>query len=201
MQKKYDKLAEQGDRPKRIYIEKYSYLIENLYKNNYDWKKISANHLIFKTNRNIILKNTINEWRKNMKALITTLITLVFLFTAPAFAKGPGGAGKGVQNRERVREHVKTRSRVMEGEAGDKVEKIKKRKREQAKERIKEAKEAKEEKQEMVKEKTKKAKKGLEKQREKKSEQVQKELGKGSEKGQEARETRKKWWKFFEKGE
>jgi hypothetical protein len=44
MQKKYDKLAEQGDRPKRIYIEKYSYLIENLYKNNYDWKKISANH-------------------------------------------------------------------------------------------------------------------------------------------------------------
>ena len=117
-----------------------------------------------------------------MKALITTLIALVFLFAAPAFAKGPGGAGKGVQNRERVREHVKTRSRVMEGEAGDKVEKIKKRKREQAKERIKEAKEAKEDKQEKVKEKNKKAKKGLEKQREKKAEQVQKELGKGSEK-------------------
>jgi len=44
MQKKYDELAEQGDRPKRTYIEKYSYLIENLYKNNYDWKKISENH-------------------------------------------------------------------------------------------------------------------------------------------------------------
>jgi hypothetical protein len=34
-----------------------------------------------------------------------------------------------------------------------------------------------------------------------KSEQVQKELGKGSEEGQEAREMRKKWWKFWGKGE
>ena len=44
MQEKYDEIAEQGERPKRTYIEKYSYLIENLYKNNYDWKKISENH-------------------------------------------------------------------------------------------------------------------------------------------------------------
>ena len=44
MQKKYDEIAENGERPKRTYIEKYSYLIENLYKNNYDWKKISENH-------------------------------------------------------------------------------------------------------------------------------------------------------------
>jgi glycogen debranching enzyme len=44
MQKKYDELAEQGNRPKRTYIEKYSYLIENLYKNNYNWGKISGNH-------------------------------------------------------------------------------------------------------------------------------------------------------------
>ncbi|MDL2124450.1 MAG: hypothetical protein LWX51_15555, partial [Deltaproteobacteria bacterium] len=34
-----------------------------------------------------------------------------------------------------------------------------------------------------------------------KFEQVQKELGKGSEEGQEAREMRKKWWKFWGKGE
>ncbi|MCD4805454.1 MAG: hypothetical protein K8R07_07240 [Desulfobacterales bacterium] len=132
-----------------------------------------------------------------MKALIAALITLVFLFTAPAFAKGPGGAGKGVQNRERVREHVNTRSRVMKGVASDKGVKI--RKMEQK--RLKQTEEIKEEKQERVKEKSKKAKKGLEKQREKKSEQVQKELGKGSEKGQEARETRKKWWKFLGEGE
>jgi len=39
--------------------------------------------------------------------------------------------------------------------------------------------------------------KGLEKQQTKKAEQVQKELGKGSEKGQAMREEhRKKWWKF-----
>jgi len=44
VQKKYDELSEQGDRPKRTYIEKYSYLIENLYNHNYDWKKISENH-------------------------------------------------------------------------------------------------------------------------------------------------------------
>jgi hypothetical protein len=40
--------------------------------------------------------------------------------------------------------------------------------------------------------------KGLEKQKEKKSAQVQKELGKGSAQGQEARQQRKKWWKFWE---
>ncbi len=39
---------------------------------------------------------------------------------------------------------------------------------------------------------------GLEKQREKKAEQEQKELDKGSEQGQESREGRKKWWKFWE---
>ena len=39
--------------------------------------------------------------------------------------------------------------------------------------------------------------KGLEKQREKKAEQVQKELNKGSETGREARQNRKKWWKFW----
>jgi glycogen debranching enzyme len=44
MQKKYDEIAEQGARPRRAYIEKYSYLVENLYKNNYDWKNIAENH-------------------------------------------------------------------------------------------------------------------------------------------------------------
>jgi glutaredoxin len=44
MQEKYDKIAEQGERPKRTYIEKYSYLIENMFKYNYDWQKIAENH-------------------------------------------------------------------------------------------------------------------------------------------------------------
>jgi hypothetical protein len=40
---------------------------------------------------------------------------------------------------------------------------------------------------------------GMEKQREMKMDQEQKELGKGSEQGQETREEhRKKWWKFWE---
>lgn len=39
--------------------------------------------------------------------------------------------------------------------------------------------------------------KGQEKQKAKKSVQTQKELGKGSEKGQQARRERKKWWKFW----
>ncbi len=47
-----------------------------------------------------------------------------------------------------------------------------------------------------------KAVKGLEKQREKKAEQVRKEMGKGSEKGQEMREQHsRKWWKFWGGGE
>ncbi len=40
--------------------------------------------------------------------------------------------------------------------------------------------------------------KGLEKQRERKTFQEQKESDKGSEKGQESRLKRKKWWKFWE---
>jgi len=40
--------------------------------------------------------------------------------------------------------------------------------------------------------------KGMEKQREMKAEQEQKELGKGSAQGQESREQRKKWWRFWE---
>jgi hypothetical protein len=48
------------------------------------------------------------------------------------------------------------------------------------------------------KEKKNKEIKGLEKQREKKSAQIQKELGKGSAQGQEARQQRKKWYKFWE---
>ncbi len=40
--------------------------------------------------------------------------------------------------------------------------------------------------------------KGLARQTEKKAEQEQKELERGSEKGREARQVRKKWWKFWD---
>ena len=44
MQRRYDEFAERGDRLKRSYIGTYSYLIENLYRKNYDWKEIAADH-------------------------------------------------------------------------------------------------------------------------------------------------------------
>ena len=72
-----------------------------------------------------------------MKALIAALITLVFLFTAPAFAGKSGGAGKGNNKRE----HVKTHKRVMDGEKGDNIREMKQKK-------LKQTEEIKEEKQE-----------------------------------------------------
>jgi len=44
MQERYNALAETGDRPKRSYIEKYSFLVESLYSRKYDWSRIMAEH-------------------------------------------------------------------------------------------------------------------------------------------------------------
>ena len=44
MQQTYDELAEKAERPKRSYINKYSWLIENLFSKEYDWKAISGDH-------------------------------------------------------------------------------------------------------------------------------------------------------------
>jgi glutaredoxin len=44
MQRAYDRLAEEGKRPKRAYIEKYSFLVENLFSCNYDWNRIADVH-------------------------------------------------------------------------------------------------------------------------------------------------------------
>ena len=91
------------------------------------------------------------------------------------------GHGKAMQNmgdetekemRRQYREHGDD-AEHMEDEAGKKGEKVKERA-------------------------TEMNRKGFEKQKEKKMAQEQKELGKGSEQGQEARQNRKKWWKFWE---
>jgi len=104
------------------------------------------------------------------------LFTIVVLLTALLFAV-PATEAK---------DHPKGKGRVPELKIGSDAE-------EQAQEKSKEAKKIRERK--MKKEKAKL--KGLEKQKAKKAEQVQKELGKGSEKGQAMRtEHRKKWWKF-----
>ena len=44
MQARYDELAEQNERPKRSYIEKYSFLVESLFSRDYDWQAILADH-------------------------------------------------------------------------------------------------------------------------------------------------------------
>jgi glycogen debranching enzyme len=44
MQRAYDRLAEKGKRPKRAYIEKYSFLVENLFSCDYDWSRIAEVH-------------------------------------------------------------------------------------------------------------------------------------------------------------
>ena len=44
MQALYDALAENGKRPRRSYIEKYSYLVESLYSRDFDWSAIAASH-------------------------------------------------------------------------------------------------------------------------------------------------------------
>lgn len=44
MQARYDELAEKGNRPTRSYIEKYSFLIENLFTRDYNWQRIGEEH-------------------------------------------------------------------------------------------------------------------------------------------------------------
>jgi hypothetical protein len=44
MQVRYDELASDCKRPKRTYIEKYSYLVERLFKADYRWDKIAGRH-------------------------------------------------------------------------------------------------------------------------------------------------------------
>ena len=44
MQERYDELARAGDRPKRSYIEKYSFLVESLFTRDFDWRAISSSH-------------------------------------------------------------------------------------------------------------------------------------------------------------
>ncbi len=44
MQKTYDELAKKGNRPARSYISTYSYLVESLFKRNYNWELIGREH-------------------------------------------------------------------------------------------------------------------------------------------------------------
>ncbi len=106
-----------------------------------------------------------------MKTFLISLFLSVFI-SAPTFAAKPEWAGKGKPTAKQKEMYKGTRGGKADGIDFGRTE-------------------------DKIKEGTSTKLKGLEKQRQKKSEQVQKELGKGSEKGQESREQRKKWWKFW----
>jgi hypothetical protein len=137
---------------------------------------------------------------ETMRVLMSALIALCFLAAAPAFAEKPDRAGKG----KPAKEH----SKAIDSKTDDEVEEIKEKGKAESGKRGEKAHDLGEKAGEELEEAQKKMKgageiettekRGLEKQREKKAEQVQKELDKGSETGQEARQKRKKWWKFGE---
>lgn len=105
-----------------------------------------------------------------------------FLASGTAIAEKPDWAGKGKPTAEQKEAH-KAAMNAKEGTHDLDVE-------EESKDRLENRAEGKM--------KDEKIKKGLDAQEEKKSTQIQKELDKGSDKGQEARSGNKKWWNFWE---
>jgi len=123
-----------------------------------------------------------------MNKIFISLLLVISFVAAPALAKKPESAGDvAVENRQTWSEKIKA----------DEMEKTEKNwnKREHASEAREMDERYKDEKQKYQKKDN--DVRGLEKQEAKKSEQVQKELDKGSETGQEARQNRRKWWKFW----
>ena len=126
-----------------------------------------------------------------MRTFLSIFIAALMVSTG-AFADKPEWAGKGKPTAEQKETHKKAMQAKEEAEARE--EEHKEKVKEQKQEKNKAEKKHKEDDDE----KDEKEVKGLEKQKEKKSTQEQKELGKGSETGQEASDTKKKWWKFWE---
>ncbi len=107
-----------------------------------------------------------------MKKSLIILVAVIFTFIGTAIAEKPDWVSK----KKEVKDDIKVQKKEMKAYADDE-RKIKEKKSEKIKsEEIK----------------------GLVKQSDGKSAQVQKELDKGSAQGQEARQQRKKWWKFRE---
>lgn len=113
-----------------------------------------------------------------MKIYLISISALLFI-ASPCFAEKPEWAGKG----KPMEEQKEVRQTTM----GDRKDSADERegKREEIEKATKNPKEQ------------KNVPKGLEKQRAKKMEQEQKELDRGSENGQQSRQERKKWWKFW----
>lgn len=141
-----------------------------------------------------------------MKKLFAVIFLSIFI-SLPASADKPEWAGTGKPTAEQKQAH-KAAMRQKIGDTKENIEdKTKKEKpKGLAKQQQKKAHQAAMDRKiddgkESVEDKMEKANpekpKGLAKQQQKKTEQVQKELDKGSEKGKESRQSRKKWWKFW----
>ena len=118
-----------------------------------------------------------------MKYMIL-LILFIFLFVNIANAGKPEWAGKGKSAKEEIKYQEKGKNGKhddFDSENSYSAGKVKL-KKERDNKKVKKGEDP----------------KGLEKQKEKKSLQEQKELNKGSEKGKESRQKRKKWWKLWE---
>ncbi|MDX2424769.1 MAG: hypothetical protein QNK15_00790 [Cycloclasticus sp.] len=112
-----------------------------------------------------------------MKTNLLMILLLAFI-TTPILAAKPDWTGQGKPDKEQTKQLKSTMKAdkdmgKMKGQPEEKMAKLKEKKDKPDK------------------------LKGLEKQTEMKSTQQQKELDKGSEKGMESREERKKWWNFF----
>ena len=132
--------------------------------------------------------------------ILAVLITIVF--AVPAFADKPEWAGKGKPSSEQLEAHkakMQAKEDELEKEQDDAKEGLGKQKDKMKGKKEKVKKEKKDKSDKVKKEKKDKSEKenGLEKQKTSKTEDAMKELDKGSNKGQEARSKRKKWWKFW----
>ena len=112
-----------------------------------------------------------------MMKYLMLLILFTFLFVNIANAGKPEWAGKGKSAKEEIKYQEKGKHDDFDSEdsGSDEQDKLKK---ERENKKVKKGEDP----------------KGLEKQKEKKTLQEQKELDKGSEKGKESRQKRKKWW-------
>ena len=121
-----------------------------------------------------------------MQQIRMIILCLGFAYTGFVYAEKPEWAGNGQPTAEQKAAH----NDVMNAKEGDSQDDAK----DDAKDKMKKDKgegDAGKSKDEG------KTNSGLEKQKDKKAAMEQKEMGKGSEKGQESREDRKKWWKFW----
>lgn len=118
------------------------------------------------------------------KKLILGLCCVAFSVSSQAAKPEWAGSGKAPTDEQKAVHEAAMEAKGKSDHAGNEVEDLKD-KAEKAEKKSK-------------KEKELKANQGLAKQKTMKSEQERKELGKGSEKGQEARSESKKWWKFWE---